>query len=411
MTDDLRRPLKRRSAWQRLTARRPDALRTTIIALVLAIAGVGIWVSQMPVPADTGVAVQVAIDRNADPIVTGTNEEGATAAGAADAAQNEPAPGDDDFSTSDPGATADSGAIDIDALPASRDGGANSGSGQQQAELMSAANVSLIAAPVKSVVEQGPSGPLPRISKDGRKPWTVYARPVHRELLMGSAPKVAIVIGGMGLNADLTERAIDQLPGEVSFAFAPYAEGAQRLVNRARARGHEVLLQLPMEPFGYPGLNPGPKTLLSTAAPQENLDNLTWLMSRFAGYTGVVNYMGARFAGSRDALTPVLDEMSQRGLVFVDEGLASRTPIAEVASAVGLPLRSAVTVIDADPSPEAIARALGELEIAAKSQGVAIATGSGLPATIEAVSAWIKKARERGIVLVPVTAAFRPVSG
>jgi hypothetical protein len=230
-------------------------------------------------------------------------------------------------------------------------------------------------------------------------------------VLAGQSPKVAIVIGGMGLNPDLTEKAIDRLPGEINFAFAPYAEDAQRMVNRARAKGHEVLLQLPMEPFGYPGLDPGPRTLLSTATAQENLDSLAWLMGRFAGYAGVVNYMGARLAGSRDALSPIMQEMARRGLVFIDEGLASRTPIAEVASAAGLPLRSAVTVIDADPNPQAIARALDQLEAAARAGGFAIATGTGLAPTIEAVDAWVKAARARGIVLVPVTAAFRPVSG
>ncbi|MFO1089078.1 MAG: divergent polysaccharide deacetylase family protein [Hyphomicrobiales bacterium] len=401
MTDDLRRPLKRRSAWQRMMARRPSSLR--VAATVLVSLGVlfTLWVSRLPLPDETGHAVRIAIDQTAVPIDTGS---------IAGAKQGEAtAPDPNDVATADP-AEADSppDAVDLDALPSDASG---SGSGQQTAELISPATISLVAAPIKSVVEQGPNGPMPRIGKDGRKPWTVYARPVHRELLAGSGPKIAVVIGGMGLNEDLTAKAIDQLPGEVTLAFAPYATDLQRTVNRARAQGHEVFLQLPMEPLGYPGVNPGPKTLLSTASAQENLDNLSWLMSRFAGYAGVINYMGARFAANRDAMSPILDELSKRGLVFLDEGLATRTPLDDAARQSNLPVRSAALVIDVDTNPGAIEKALADAEGMARSEGLVIVTGSSFPETIAALAKWAKGAKDRGITLVPATAAYRAVSG
>ena len=34
------------------------------------------------------------------------------------------------------------------------------------------------------------------------------------------------------------------------------------MVARAREAGHEVLLEVPMEPFDYPDNDPGPQTLL-----------------------------------------------------------------------------------------------------------------------------------------------------
>jgi polysaccharide deacetylase 2 family uncharacterized protein YibQ len=68
-----------------------------------------------------------------------------------------------------------------------------------------------------------------------------------------------------------------------------------QLVERARAQRHEVLLQIPMEPFDYPDNDPGPQTLLTTLAPEQNLDRLFWHLSRFQGYAGIANFMGARF--------------------------------------------------------------------------------------------------------------------
>ena len=111
---------------------------------------------------------------------------------------------------------------------------------------------------------------------------------------------IAIVIGGLGVSAAVTQQAMEKLPGPVTFAFSPYGTDVDRLVDQcARADGHEVLLQAPMEPFDYPDNDPGPQTLLTSLSPDQNLDRLYWLMSRFQGYVGVANYMGARFTSER----------------------------------------------------------------------------------------------------------------
>ena len=135
-------------------------------------------------------------------------------------------------------------------------------------------------------------------------------------VILLTVPKIAILLGGMGLNSKLTQRAIRELPGDVTFAFAPYGDDLQTQVNKARADGHEVLLQLPMEPIGYPANNPGPKTLLADADKAANLEALHWHMSRFAGYTGITNYMGGRLLSTPSALKPVMAEMSNAARLF-----------------------------------------------------------------------------------------------
>ena len=114
-------------------------------------------------------------------------------------------------------------------------------------------------APVADLVETASIGQLPRIGGGNRKPSDVYARTTPMGVLHSERPKIAILLGGMGLNAKLTQKAIADLPGDVTFAFAPYGENLQAQVNKARADGHEVLLQLPMEPVGYPGQQSGPQ--------------------------------------------------------------------------------------------------------------------------------------------------------
>ena len=110
------------------------------------------------------------------------------------------------------------------------------------------------------------------------------------------------------------------------------------LVAQAREKGHEVLLQVPMEPHDYPENDPGPQTLLSSLSAEQNVDRLHWLFSRMQGYVGVTNFMGARFTASDSALAPVLRELSKRGLIYVDDGSSPRSQAGQIAGANKLAL-------------------------------------------------------------------------
>jgi polysaccharide deacetylase 2 family uncharacterized protein YibQ len=130
-------------------------------------------------------------------------------------------------------------------------------------------------------------------------------------------------------------------------------------------------------------------------------------MSRFAGYSGITNYMGARLLGEEDALRPVMKELKARGLVYLENGTGNPTLSAKLGQEVRLPVRNAGLVIDADPTAPAIAAALEQLEQEAIATGWAIGTGAGLEVTIETVAEWIKTLQEKGILLVPVSAAYK----
>jgi polysaccharide deacetylase 2 family uncharacterized protein YibQ len=226
-----------------------------------------------------------------------------------------------------------------------------------------------------------------------------------------NAPRVAIVVGGLGISAVVTQRAIDKLPGAVTFAFTPYGADVDGMATAARAGGHELLLQTPMEPFDYPDNDPGPQTLLTTLPMDQNLDRLHWLMSRFQGYVGLANTMGARFTSNEQALAPVLKETARRGLIYVDDGSSPRSVAGQVANANNLPFAKAEVTLDAVPTQAHIDRALAKLEALAREHGSAVGIASALPASIDRITEWAKGAEIRGITLVPITAiALKPKS-
>ena len=261
-------------------------------------------------------------------------------------------------------------------------------------------------APVEQrLLEPSRHGAIPKVAPDGTRPAEAYAQPDRAARSRKDAPRIAIVVTGLGIGAAMTQHAIERLPPAVTLAFSPYGPGVDRAAIRARAAGHEVLLQAPMEPFDYPDNDPGPQTLLSSLPLDQNMDRLHWLMSRFQGYVGIINAMGARFTSTEQSLAPVLKETARRGLIFVDDGSSPRSLAPQIASANNLPFVKAELTIDSVPNSAQIDRALARLEALAREHGSAVGIASALPASIERIAQWAKAAEGHGIVLAPITAA------
>ena len=271
------------------------------------------------------------------------------------------------------------------------------------------ASITLVQVPVPELVEESQYGPLPKVATDGRRPIDVYARPSKyaEKAAPGEKPRIAVLINGMGLSDGVTAEAIKGLPAPISVAYGAYGRNLQDWVERARGAGHEVLLQVPLEPLDYPTNDPGPHTLLTSLPPEENMKRLQWLMSRFTGYVGVTNQMGAKFETTQASLVPMLEEIKARGLLFVDDGTVKDSAGSQVAGTIGLDYAAADVQIDAVPSPDDINKALARLEAVAKEKGSAIGVASAKPGTIKQISQWAGQLQGKGIILIPVSAAIR----
>lgn len=380
--DELNQPLHKRSLRQRLWERRPSAL---VCAYTLAIAGMiggSTWVARQPHPFAGEPIVVVAVPPP-EQIKTASIEPVAEA----------PVQVEDIVPQ-------DVEEVKLDAEPPPK-------KYQQDAAVFISPRMPLTKAPIFAVTETTDIGMLPRIASTGKKPAEAYAKTVSMGIIHSEAPKIIIILGGMGLNEKLTNQAAKDLPAEVTFAFAPYGNNLQAQVDKARANGHEVLLQLPLEPVGFPATNPGPNTLLADAKDGENTTSLYWHMSRFAGYAGVINYMGGRFLSSAPAVKPLLMELRKRGLLFIEDGSLALSATEDVARSLQFQVRRGQLVIDVNADADSITSALNLLEEEANKNGFAIGTGSGLEITVRTVADWAKAAADRGVIFMPASAAFK----
>ena len=394
--DELKQPLQRRGLFERLWQRRPSALAAAYAVMLTSYAASGAWLihQKHPFAGEPMVSTQLAALEvvHAAPQVLAEGEmpnaSGRPKSGAADGADLETASTDQATPMPEP--------------PRQKLTKLDS-----HVTIVTNSRPTLVKAPVEAITENSPQGPLPKIASNGKKPSDIYAKPVSLNTIHSDSPKIVLIIGGMGLNEKLTRKAISDLPADVTFAFAPYGTNLQAQVDKARDDGHEVFLQLPMEPIGFPANSPGPKTLLAEGDPATNGENLNWHLSRFTGYAGVINYMGGKFLGSPNAVKSLLFEIKKRGLAFVEDGTLPAATTDQAAGAMNLPVRHGISVIDQNPDAASIASALNELEQRARNGETVIGTGSGLDVTIDTVRDWARDAQSRGVELLPATAAFK----
>jgi uncharacterized protein len=261
-----------------------------------------------------------------------------------------------------------------------------------------------IPGPDAALLRTTPFGKAPRISPDGRKAMHVYAAASPEQ---DDAPQIAIIVGGLGLNSALTQRAIDELPAEISLAFAPYAKDLKFWTQKARDAGHEVLIELPMEGYGANVDALGPAGLLTTQNREENLQRLDWLMSRFGGYFAATNYLGAKFSTQDEAMAPILKKLNDAGVAYIDDTGAST-----IASGRrnGGTIASVNRIIPAAPDPSrrnAVRRELRALELIAKRDGAALGKTYAYATTLDEIAAWTNGLEDDGFVAAPASTVLQ----
>ncbi len=232
--------------------------------------------------------------------------------------------------------------------------------------------------------------------------WQRHAVPAPKT---GGRPMIAVVIDDLGVDRRRSEKVIP-LRAPLTLAWMTYAQDLPRLTRDAHARGHELLVHVPMQPQGA-SWNPGPDVLEVDVHPEENRRRLEWGLSRFDGFVGINNHMGSRYTGDRTGMRVVMEELRKRGLLFLDSVTTDKSVGPELARSHGVPFAARNVFIDNDQSVSAVLAQLHKAEAYARKHGAAIAIGHPHDATIEALQQWLPGLDAKGLVLVPVSAIVK----
>jgi polysaccharide deacetylase 2 family uncharacterized protein YibQ len=214
--------------------------------------------------------------------------------------------------------------------------------------------------------------------------------------------RVAILIRGIGRNSLDSRTAIETLPSAISLGFES-DDGIRQWATKARERGHEIIVQLPLEPMKSRA-DISEETLRTDAEPLQNKARLNAVLGRFDGPNGVTNMMGDKLLQSEKALQPILEDIKNRGLMYIAVGRRRHRLFRKMAKKMNLRYGNASLVIDTNPTPDAVNKSLQRLVAMARKNGSAIGIGSVTNVTIEQLRAWSKELATSGVTLVPVGA-------
>jgi hypothetical protein len=242
----------------------------------------------------------------------------------------------------------------------------------------------------------------PSMTDPASATWLRHAVPVA---LPADRPMIAIVIDDMGVDRGRSRRAA-ALPGPLTLSYLPYASDLPAQTAAAHAQGHELMLHMPMQPRSD-SIDAGPNVLHVGTPPAQIETQLESALARFDGYVGINNHMGSRFTTDRAGMDAVMHVLHRHGLLFLDSRTHAATVGIAAAEAAGVPHAARHVFLDHEMTDEFVAAQLAELERIARSQGFAIGIGHPHDVTLDALSAWLPQAAERGFVLVPVSAIVR----
>jgi len=239
-----------------------------------------------------------------------------------------------------------------------------------------------------------------------KPPIVRYGQYVYQKPAGGG--RIAIIIDDMGLN--LRSRLVELLPAPLTLAYLPYAKNLSEQTSRAKSRGHELMVHMPMEAMNG-SLDGGPRVLKVSQSQADLRRTLNWGLSQFEGYVGMNNHMGSRLTSNEAAMQTVISTLKKRNLFFIDSRTIGSTVAADIARDNGLAYAERDIFLDHEITPAFIRGALAKLEDKARSQGYAIAIGHPHKETIDALKDWLPTLQSKGLTLVPASAVLHvPVS-
>lgn len=231
-------------------------------------------------------------------------------------------------------------------------------------------------------------------------------KPKAAKKLTGKKAKIAIVIDDVGMNIKQSKTAIN-LPSAVTLAMLPYATNVRELSEKAKSKGHELIIHTPMEAMND-DVSLGSLALRSDMGKAAFKKEFNKIANSFDGYVGINNHMGSRLTQDDKAMNMLMSELNKRGLFFLDSKTIATSVAADVAGQHNIPHATRDVFLDHEETPEFVLAALKKTEAVARDHGAAIAIGHPKQVTMTALKKWIPTLERRGFELVPLSALVNP---
>jgi len=184
-------------------------------------------------------------------------------------------------------------------------------------------------------------------------------------------PKLAIIIDDIGYDRIIADKFLN-LDVVLTFSLLPHSLFQNKIAMEAHEKGFEIMLHLPLEPFEYPLINPGPGMLLTSMSPDELIKQLNKNIDAIPFIKGVNNHMGSKMTTSSTQIYQIFSILKKRKLFFIDSLTTSKSLCKPSARLLKLPFAQRDVFIDHIQKPDFIRKQIKLLVRIAQKHGEAI---------------------------------------
>ena len=220
-------------------------------------------------------------------------------------------------------------------------------------------------------------------------------------------PLVAIIIDDLGYDRKIAKK-LSELDGKISFSILPHSPHQKRIARLAHENGLGTMLHLPMEPFEYPTVNPGPGTLLTSMTPDQLIRKLEENLAAVPYIEGVNNHMGSRMTAESSQMYQIFSILKKRNLFFIDSRTTSKSLCKPSARLFQIPFAQRDVFLDHFQDPDFIRKQIKELIRIAQRNGQAVGIGHPHILTYEILKEMMPELKKR-VKLVPASEIVHPV--
>ena len=220
-------------------------------------------------------------------------------------------------------------------------------------------------------------------------------------------PRIAIIIDDLGYDRKIAKKFIS-LHAPITFSILPYSPYRKTISRLAHENGLDTMLHLPMEPMEYPGVNPGPGTLLNSMSPDQLIRQLEKDLDEVPDIKGVNNHMGSKMTAESSQMYQIFSVLKKKGLFFIDSRTTAQTLCKPSARLFQIPFAQRDVFLDHRQDPAFIRRQLKELVRIAQQHGQAIGIGHPHTITYDILREMLPDLQKK-VLLVPASKLVRPV--
>jgi len=233
------------------------------------------------------------------------------------------------------------------------------------------------------------------------EPCIPYHKPIPDKKKPAVLPKVAIIIDDIGYDRKTADKLLS-LNVAITFSVLPQSPFGKVIIKKAREKGIEIMLHLPLEPLEYPSVKPGPGAIYTNMTPDELILQIKQNLDALPFVAGVNNHMGSRITSNSSQMYQILSVLKQKELFFIDSFTNTDSLCRTTARLLNIRFAARDVFLDHVQDAKSVRKQIKRLIYVAKVYGEAIGIGHPHTVTYKALLEMLPELKKE-VKLVPAS--------